>query len=139
MKYRSCAQWPDSVTGLSNVENISYDLHDSWAAADAVCQLLRQHGFGGDHYIFPLECWVEEAEPPIPFSTQLRTCHADGSYGSAEGPEEVMDMAFPTEKYLAYIKANNGKKPTFRLSLCHKFGGICSSGNDQCRVFRGVD
>ena len=33
-----------------------------------------------------------------------------------------MEMAFPTEKYLAYIRVN-GKPPTFRLSACRRFGG----------------
>ena len=140
MKYHSCAQWPDSVTDLSSIKHISYDLHDSWKAADAVCQLLRQHGFvgGGDHQIFPLDVWVEQAGSPVLFSTQLRQCHFDGSYGANEGPEEIMEMAFPTEKYLEYVRVN-GKLPTFRHGACRRFGGICSSSNDQCRVLRGLE
>jgi hypothetical protein len=85
-----------------------------------------------------LSTWTEPAEPVVSFRNQLQTCHADGSYGSGEGPEEVMEMAFPTEKYMAYIR-QNGKPPTFRLSTCKRFGGICSSANDQCRVYRGAD
>ena len=138
MKYRSCAQWPDSVTGLSNIENITYDLHDTEEQALVVCRLLEMRGFAGDGVIFPLATWTEPAEPMISFCTQLRICHADGSYGSGEGPEEVMEMAFPTEKYLEYIR-QNGKPPTFRRSTCRRFGGLCSSGNEQCRMLRGVE
>lgn len=53
----SQAIWPDTVK-LYNQLNESRDSHGSIAAAEAVCQMLRDRGFGGDGRIFPLSTRV---------------------------------------------------------------------------------
>ena len=68
---------------------------------------------------------------------QFRECKSSNYVGSGLGPEQEMDMAFPNKKYLEYIE-EHGKKPVFRLSLCLRYGGICSSGHPVCRKLRGV-
>jgi hypothetical protein len=55
-KYKSFAQWPKGTLNYSN--DISTDEHGSEAAAEAVCQLLHEKGFGGDNLIFPIKTWT---------------------------------------------------------------------------------
>lgn len=71
------------------------------------------------------------------YAQQLRECISSNHYGRGLGPEVEMDMAFPNKKYLEYIE-KNGKKPVFRLSLCLRYGGTCSSQHPVCRKLRGV-
>jgi len=65
--YTSHAKWPTGVgINLGNTQNESTDTHGDKAAAEAVCQLLHERGFGGDGKVFPLQTWVtsdEEAHP----------------------------------------------------------------------------
>lgn len=44
---------------VGNTANESTDTHDSKEAAEAVCRLLEQHGFGGEGKIFPVSTRVE--------------------------------------------------------------------------------
>jgi hypothetical protein len=64
--YTSHATWPTGVgISLGNIQNESTDTHGDKAAAEAVCQLLHERGFGGDGQVFPLMTWVtsDEGEP----------------------------------------------------------------------------
>lgn len=58
--WRSVATWPDTIR-VGNVvgKNDSEDTHDSQEAAQAVCDLLKKHGFGGDGKVFPISTRVE--------------------------------------------------------------------------------
>lgn len=59
MKHKSFAQWPaGTVTGAGGTD-ITEDTHESKEAAEAVCDMLRQSGFGGDRSVFPINTWVE--------------------------------------------------------------------------------
>jgi len=61
MTYKSIAVWPrDCGINLGNTNNESSDTHGSKEEAEAVCDLLRQNGFGGDRRVFPLSTRVEE-------------------------------------------------------------------------------
>ncbi len=80
---------------------------------------------------------VASGSPFFSFRDQYRICCAENLVGLSEGPEEVMEMAFPNAKYRAYV-AEHGKLPVFRLSTCKRFGGTCSSGNEKCRALRDL-
>ncbi len=79
----------------------------------------------------------EGAAEPKTFHAQYRPCRLESQVGFNEGPHHVMDPAFPSAKYRAFI-AEHGDKPIFRLSTCKRFGGVCSSGHEQCRNMRGL-
>ncbi|NIB44851.1 hypothetical protein HBA55_35045 [Pseudomaricurvus alkylphenolicus] len=67
MEYQSNALWPRGVCSSPYGDNISTDKHQSEAAADAVCNALKQEGFGGQRQDFPLMTWVSPVEqPPMP-------------------------------------------------------------------------
>lgn len=65
LRWRSIAIWPDTIK-VGNVigKNESDDIHDSYDAAEAVCLLLEQHGFGGQRKVFPVATRVEPTECP---------------------------------------------------------------------------
>lgn len=67
-KWKSIAVWPKEVC-LGSCSNESTDVHESEEAAQAVCELLEKHGFGGDGKIFPLSTRVEQL-PPIQEESQ---------------------------------------------------------------------
>lgn len=58
--WRSIAVWPDTIK-VGNVigKNESDDTHYCEEQAEAVCNLLRKHGFGGDGKVFPISTRVE--------------------------------------------------------------------------------
>lgn len=58
-QFSSNAEWPDSVK-LGCIPNVSTDKHDSEKMAQAVCDRLKECGFGGEGKIFPIRTWVEE-------------------------------------------------------------------------------
>jgi hypothetical protein len=58
--WRSIAVWPDTIRVGNEVgKNESDDTHSTKGAAQAVCDLLMRHGFGGDGKVFPLSTRVE--------------------------------------------------------------------------------
>ena len=58
--WRSIAVWPDTIrVGHIVGKNESDDTHSSREQAEAVCALLRKHGFGGDGKVFPVSTRVE--------------------------------------------------------------------------------
>jgi hypothetical protein len=57
-KFKSIAVWPKGT--ICDDTDTSTDTHPTFAAAEAVCYLLRMHGFGGNHQIYPLVTCVEE-------------------------------------------------------------------------------
>lgn len=58
--WRSIAVWPDTIrVGHIVGKNESDDTHSSREQAEAVCGLLREHGFGGDGKVFPVSTRVE--------------------------------------------------------------------------------
>lgn len=59
IKYRSIAYWPKDVgINLGNCDNRSEDTHDSFRAAEAVCNALHNVGFDGEGRIFPIKTEV---------------------------------------------------------------------------------
>lgn len=68
---------------------------------------------------------------------QLLTCIDDDMLDRENGPMIVMDPMIPNQKFIDYVK-KNGKPPEFKASLCKRFGGVCSSGNQKCRELRGL-
>lgn len=58
--WRSITVWPDTIR-VGNIvgKNESDDTHSSREQAEAVCGLLRKHGFGGDGKVFPVSTRVE--------------------------------------------------------------------------------
>lgn len=58
--HRSVAVWPNTIS-VGNVEgkNESIDEHHSAECAQAVCELLEKHGFGGNGKVFPISTRVE--------------------------------------------------------------------------------
>lgn len=70
-RWKSVAYWPEGCCPA--IGNVSDDLHYSKEAADAVCWLLHQNGFGGDGKYFPLRTEVIDLEaPPAPVATERR-------------------------------------------------------------------
>ena len=57
-KFMSVAVWPNGT--ICDGTDISTDTHTTREQAEAVCSLLRQHGFGGDGKVFPISTQVEE-------------------------------------------------------------------------------
>lgn len=57
-RWRSCARWAHKH-GFEH--DLTTDLHDSKAAAVAVCDMLMRDGLGGERCHYPLDTWVEEA------------------------------------------------------------------------------
>jgi len=57
IKFKSIAVWPEGT--ICDGTNTSTDTHDTFAAASVICFLLRQHGFGGNHEIYPISTRVE--------------------------------------------------------------------------------
>lgn len=82
---------------------------------------------------------LQMGSPPEPsfftYARQYRLCREEGQIGHKEGPEEVMDMAFPNDRYREYVRTH-GTPPTFRRSTCKRFGGLCSSQHTQCVALR---
>lgn len=66
MTFKSCAQWPDECCPA--IGNYSDDTHGTREEAEAVCQRLHEHGFGGDGQFFPVRTWVE----PLQTTDELR-------------------------------------------------------------------
>jgi len=60
-KWRSCSRWPVTLGFLEN--QLTTDTHDTREQADAVCQMLKRDGLGGEGRIFPEETWIEEVKP----------------------------------------------------------------------------
>lgn len=60
MSFKSCASWPAGT--FDCLGNYTEDIHASRESAWGVCQLLAQHGAGGNG-ILPLKTWVEEIKP----------------------------------------------------------------------------
>jgi len=59
-KWRSIAIWPNTIkVGNTIGKNESDDIHATREAAEAVCNLLRKHGFGGNGEVFPISTRVE--------------------------------------------------------------------------------
>lgn len=58
-EWKSVAVWPDTIK-VGNVvgKNESEDTHRSREAAQAVCDLLRKEGFGGEGKVFPISTRV---------------------------------------------------------------------------------
>lgn len=59
-KYQSNAQWPLDVYRGMDCTGISTDTHRTKAGAQAVCDMLRREGFGGERKHFPIRVWVSE-------------------------------------------------------------------------------
>ncbi len=59
--HKSIAVWPDAIK-VGNIEgkNESVDTHNSKEAAEAVCNMLKKHGFGGEGKVFPISVRVEK-------------------------------------------------------------------------------
>jgi hypothetical protein len=53
--WKSIAVWPEGACGCCR----SSDEHPTREAAEAVCRLLRRHGFGGHGEVFPISTHVE--------------------------------------------------------------------------------
>lgn len=62
-KYQSNAQWPLDVYRGMDGNGISTDTHRTKADAQAVCDILRREGFGGERKNFPIRVWVSEVRP----------------------------------------------------------------------------
>lgn len=54
--FTSNAQWPE---GLLSGSDFSADSHETLEQAQAVCDMLRRDGLGGEHIHFPVKTWVE--------------------------------------------------------------------------------
>jgi hypothetical protein len=57
--WKSNAKWPESC-GV--VDNVSTDTHDTQEQAIAVCQMMKENGFGGDRKEFPIKTWITTPE-----------------------------------------------------------------------------
>jgi hypothetical protein len=58
--WKSIAVWPDTIrVGHIVGKNESDDTHRSLEAAEVVCRLLRERGFGGEGKVFPVSTRVE--------------------------------------------------------------------------------
>ena len=62
-QWQSNAEW-DNECCLRNPEGkrITTDTHSNKEAAQGVCDLLMEIGWGGDRKIFPIATWVSEKE-----------------------------------------------------------------------------
>ncbi len=62
--FQSWAEWPAGlVHNISGEgENMTVDKHATRAQAEAVCDMLRRDGLGGDRIHFPLRTWTKEVE-----------------------------------------------------------------------------
>lgn len=58
--WQSWAEWPDGLVNNTSGEgkNCSVDRHDTREQAQAVCDMLRRNGFGGERCHFPVKTWV---------------------------------------------------------------------------------
>lgn len=65
----SHAIWPKGTFDFLN--NQTTDKHPTLAAAEAVCDLLREKGAGGDGRAFPLYTWVESRVGPNIYYTTI--------------------------------------------------------------------
>ena len=81
----------------------------------------------------------------IPFHKQINECESAGFRKQTRFyPWEYhLDMlpAFPRlpklKKFMEAIE--NGECVGLELTVCGKYGGICSGGNNQCRIDRGLE
>lgn len=63
-KWKSIAVWPDTIrVGYIVGKNESEDIHSSKESAEAVCWLLKKHGYGGYGKVFPISTRVEQVVP----------------------------------------------------------------------------
>ena len=64
-KYQSNAQWPLDVYRGMDGNGISTDTHRTKADAQAVCDILRREGFGGERKNFPTAATTGEVVRPL--------------------------------------------------------------------------
>lgn len=60
MTYKSFVQWPTECYPYNG--GISDDSAHSLQAAQGVCDLLKENGFGGDGEFYPIRTWIEGYE-----------------------------------------------------------------------------
>jgi len=60
-RWQSVAHWPAGT--ISSAGDISDDTHDTRSQAEAVCNLLKAEGFGGNRRVFPKATRVEAVLP----------------------------------------------------------------------------
>ena len=72
MKWLSFARWPKGTC----CDDKSCDMHESKEAAEAVTDLLRKEGFGGERKIFPLYTWTSPSEA-CQFEKDINICSND--------------------------------------------------------------
>lgn len=64
MSWKSFAQWPEGHFFFSTGDkNTTEDTHATKEQAEAVCEILRREGLGGERIHFPVKTWVEEVKP----------------------------------------------------------------------------
>lgn len=73
MKYLSFARWPKGTC----LTDKTSDMHESKEEAEAVTDLLREEGFGGERKIFPLYTWTSPNEACQFFEKDINVCSND--------------------------------------------------------------
>lgn len=80
---------------------------------------------------------IQAMGPPKQFRDQFNECLSADMVGPREGPEVTIDPAFPSPAFVEKVR-EEGALPKGRLNSCRRFGGACSSANQECRTLRGV-
>lgn len=73
---------------------------------------------------------------PKTFHSQYRECRKADMIGFNEGPEEKVETLIPKGKFLKALRNGGNGDVTIKLSVCRRFGGICSSQNPGCVEMR---
>ena len=58
--WQSNSQWPDSIMGISDKDNVTTLKHGCRRTAERICRELKKGGFGGRGLVFPIKTWVSE-------------------------------------------------------------------------------
>ena len=65
MSWTSNAQWPKGAICRTCAEDKTTDVHDTEAAAQAVCNMLQRDGLGGEGKVFASRTWVEPRKATV--------------------------------------------------------------------------
>lgn len=98
MKYTSNAKWPVAVSSQLG-HSMTTDTHDTEEQAQGVCTLLRRHGFGGNHEVYPMRTWVEAVSPKgdlcVQPESKAEPIVLTGNYANDPEPTRLVSQPMP--------------------------------------------
>lgn len=122
LPFRSFAKWPKGTVA----NDTSYDDHGTREQAQAVCDLLKLEGFGGDGKVFPVRAYVLE----------VKTAPSPMTQGECQAACIALDpdRGWISDFGMQYLKHSSGQ--ISNLTYCSMAVQPGLDGN-EAQLFRG--